>query len=254
MAEEDKSGLFTGSDVGDPDTPVLNDTEDTRDYLDELVGEGKKFIDGKALAKGKALSDEFITRLQTENSGLRKELNTRLSLEEFLEKTQNKAPEPGTSTEPVQGEGGTQDVQVSQEDIKNLVTKTVTETQQKHLLAQNLSDVREVLQSHWGNEFAYKLTERAAELGLGEEFMNSLASSNPRAFYELVGIVPKKTADPYDAPPVSSIRSVPVAGNPQNFEYYTKLRKENPAKYWTPKIQNEVYEQAKKQGDSFYNT
>ena len=80
----------------DPLNPDANDDatfDSTKDYLKELVGEGKKFKTVEDLAKGKAESDAFISSVTRENKELRdsykkaiEEVNSRTRLEDLVTK------------------------------------------------------------------------------------------------------------------------------------------------------------------------
>lgn len=59
---------------------------DNVDYVNELVGEGKKFKTVEDLAKGKYHSDVTIETFKRQIDDLKKELNTRTSLDSFLDK------------------------------------------------------------------------------------------------------------------------------------------------------------------------
>ena len=70
------------SDLFDPtNAPQL---DETKDYLTELVGDGKKFKDVKDLAKGKAFSDLHIQTLEKTLNQMREELQTRKTAEELI--------------------------------------------------------------------------------------------------------------------------------------------------------------------------
>src|SRR5688500_15910791 len=63
-----------------------------KDYFSELVGEDKKFKTPADLARAKAESDAFIERLKQENSGLRNELKTRTTMEDFMKTIKESRP------------------------------------------------------------------------------------------------------------------------------------------------------------------
>src|SRR5688572_23205514 len=78
-----------------------NGFDDTKDYFTELVGDGKKFNDEKALAKGKAFADHHISLLEAEKAEmveehrkLREELNARAALEELIDQMKKEPTEP----------------------------------------------------------------------------------------------------------------------------------------------------------------
>ena len=255
MTQKDpnEDGLFKEPVDDNDDLDQPSEDNQNADPLAALVGEGKKFKDVSDLAKGKVESDKFITRLQKEMAELRKELSTRLSMEEYLEKTQNRSPKDAPPPhEPVSDEK--RDVQVSEEDIKTLIKTTLTQEQQKQFSAQNVDSVRKVLENAWGREFPYKLREKAQSLGLGEKYLEDMAASHPQAFLELMGVQrPVPSNEGSITPPQSSVQPPRNSyGTSKNFTSYEKVRKENPRLYFTPAFQNEMFEQAKRQGADFY--
>jgi hypothetical protein len=116
-------------------------------------------------------------------------------------------------------------------------------------------DVQEKLTETFGPEYAKIVKQRATELRLDMGTLNNFAAENPTAFYAMLGLnsqpVPVNTA-----PPASSVNSAGIthvqSGEKGN-SYYTKLRKEKPGEYFTPRIAAEEYNQLKKLGpDKFY--
>src|SRR5688572_12541162 len=93
--------LFSGSNNEPADS---GDDNNQGSILEQLVGEGKKFADAEALAKCKAESDAFIETLKREQAELRRELDTRLSLEDFLDQ-QKATPAAGTPSTPASNSG-----------------------------------------------------------------------------------------------------------------------------------------------------
>ena len=70
------------------DATVEQSTEDTPEtsYYDRMVGEGKKFKDNEALAYSNFEKDRFIEQLKREQKELRDDLNSRLNMEELVNK------------------------------------------------------------------------------------------------------------------------------------------------------------------------
>lgn len=235
------------------ETPA--DDED-KDYLAEYVGEGKPFKDERALAKGKAHSDAFIKQLQGELAGLRKELDSRLQLEEFLQEVKKTPPSQVPTPTPVVSNQGTNQgerTEVKAEDIRNLVSETLLMERTKQTQDSNLNFVRQELTKAYGNDFGNKLDQVAKELGLTKEYMTTMASNSPQAFLKLVGTPAAPSRGPADvAPPRSTVSAPSHAAVDKDRERFEKLRKENPREYWSPRVQSEIHRLSLERGKSIY--
>lgn len=226
----------------------------TKNYLEELVGEGKKFSSAEALAKSKAEADQFIERLKLENSGIRQELNSRVKMEEFLDKLntfQSKSP-----TNDQDGLGAKKDdgTKLTQEDIATLLDTKLSERETKQKAMQNVELVKQKLQETLGPNYATKLEQMTNTLGLSKEFLNSVASSSPAAFLKLVGVEEgKKAGDLFSSPPKSQFNTegFKPTGDKRDWSFYEEIRKKDPRKYWTVSVQNEMHQQAVKLGEAF---
>ena len=76
------------------DVANLPVVDPNKNYLEELVGEGKKFKDPVALARSKVESDRHIAKLESELKAIRTDMNSRLSLEDLVTKLASARPEP----------------------------------------------------------------------------------------------------------------------------------------------------------------
>lgn len=248
------------ADLFDPTINLdLTNIDPDKDYLEELVGEGKKFSDTKSLALAKMKSDEFIEQLKLEQAGLRKELNTRVKMEEFIDKlnsiqTQVKPP---ISNEQdalgANGEGRNQGL--TQEDITKLLDNRLTERERISKASQNVELVKQKLQESLGPNYATKLEQLTNSLGLSKEYLNSIASASPSAFLKLVGVDDKKQEDVFTPPPKSQFNSEPrstyTPGN-RNYKFYENMYNSDPNLYWSAKVQNELTADRKKLGAQFF--
>lgn len=230
--------------------------EEIKSYKDHLVGEGKKFKDEESLARAKYESDLFIQKVQAENEEMRKELSTRMTLEEFWEKTktaQSKTNEDRDDNR--REETSAQTNAPKPEDIAEMVRRELSTEKTKSQKAENVEYVRQELTKTWGPNFQERLVRKAAELGSSVDFLGTMAETQPKAFLALmVGNPQGKPATNEYVPPRSSITSSHQIGDTRNFAHYEKLRKENPTQYWTPKVQTEMYKMARELGEDFYKS
>lgn len=229
--------LFAESDTSDQ--PV-----DLDKLYEDLVGEGKKYQDPKVLLKSKRDSDVHIQRIERENAELRADLQTRQTLEEAI----NNLSKPSSSETPTPVERT--DNALTPELIQQLIDKELAKRSSQSQIAQNQAKVINKLTEVWGDNYSVKLKARARELGLGEDFLADLATKQPDAFIKIID--PKPAGTPNLGHPASTRPSV-IGSSEKTWAYYSKMRRENPKQYHSIETQREIYAQAAKLGDAFYN-
>lgn len=241
-----------------PPADSLNDKSGA-DALAELVGEGKKFATVEDLAKGKLQSDAFITRLEQENAGIREDLTKRATIEEFMDKIKpQESPAPVTPVsepmkqEPPQAQAAEQGM--TPEEIRAAIEEQINKDKEQSQAQRNLAQVQEELQKAWGPQYSHMLRDKAKELGVNEEYLQSLAASQPQVFLATVGAHVKTPTVGNVAPPASSQTTTFENGTvgKKNFKHFSKMRKENPSEYWSKSTQNEMHRLAGEMGSSFY--
>lgn len=225
-----------------------------KDYLTELVGEGKKFKDTQALAKGKATSDAFINQLLKEKADLLTELKSRKTVQELLTDRNSNPPPPV----PVQPEdNGNEPDLTNTKDLETLLERKLTEREQASVKQRNLSIVKEKLQEVWGDKYALELRTAASQLGLGEQFLDNLASEQPAAFFKLVGIdaVAQRPVQPLPNNSRPSERTLSNKPQIRGFSYWEAERRKQGDNFWNPKNQLAMWQDIQKYGETeFYNS
>ena len=234
--------------------------------FEELVGEGKKFSSKEDLAKGKLESDNFIKQLQKELSGLRGELQGRMSLEQFIDKLDKKTsttvnnqviPKPdenqrpdNTSNQPVSS--------ITKEDIENLLVERERAATEKT----NLKFVAEQLKKSFGDNFQSIVNNKAKELDIGQKYLESIAKERPHAFLKLMGADKAETivekTDFASFLPKASVNAqafkTNTSGLPKTNTEYKKLLRTDPVKYWSKEVQTEMFKLTSQYGDDFLNS
>lgn len=247
------------------DRPILVDPN--KDYLSEYVGEGKKFKDPADLARAKAHSDAFIERLQRELSGIRNELNTRAKLEELMDRmsatnTDRNVTTQATQTAAENGQDGTATRNLSPEDIEKVVEQRLAAREHERQITNNVSAVKNRLMAEFGDNYVAELEARTKALGLSKDFVAEIAKKEPKALFALLGIESvngsqqKSQNDVFSAPPKSSVNTAgfsAVGTSEKKFTDFEKIRKTDPARYWSAQVQNELHRQAMKLGEKFYS-
>lgn len=250
--------LFTGK------SPVADEVKPDQGEVDYVAHYTK---DGKApdlteIAKGKYHADQHIARLEQEQANLRKELDKRLTYEEVIAKIEAaKTPSKSEArTEKSDEEQANEKPHTPSNDldlskVEELMRKTYQQESVKAQQAKNIEQIKDTLVKTWGAGYERALSQKAEELGLSKEYMDNLAASSPKAFLALVGVQDTPRASPSSSlPPQTRVEGRP--GNDRsgvkNMSYYNKLMLTDPREYWTPRVQNEIHEQARIQGDAFY--
>lgn len=230
-----------------------NTVDNNKNYLEELVGDGKKFKTPEDLARAKAESDAFILRLQNETKALRDDLNARQRLEDLLDKMQNGQTTNTNSNQNNQHGENNEGTALTPDRITAMVEETVLKREQAARSAQNLAEVRSTLTQHYGSDYLNRLTSAASDLGVTNEFLNNLAASQPKALYRLLGVGQKQDTTLF-APPRStgSVQSSGPTGGERDQTYYSKLKATDSKAYWSPKVQNEMHKDAMRLGERFF--
>lgn len=254
---QDAIDLFADTDTSD------TDLEQDKDYVTELVGDGKKFKSIEDLAKGKVQSDRFITNLQTELAELRADLKARTTFEELLTNmnSNTKTPDPArTNATPLLGDGdeGNATAGLTAEQIEEMVNRRLSAAEQTRVESQNFTYVQEKLREKFGENFSTQLKQTAAEMGLDPAYLNQLAKTQPKVLLKLVDADGPVTSFTHNntSTNTSSVNSGAVPrGNTTGEKlksYYDNIRRTDPNAYWKPKIQNEIHAQATRLGETFY--
>jgi len=237
-----------------------NGSTDPVDYVAKVKEKFKKedgSIDHEALLLGKAESDRFIDQLKEETKGLRNELNSRVTVEESLSKllerstSNNNAPRVeerlpnNTPPPPVNESKG-----ISKDELMSLVKEALETESSKAKKQANIASAVQELESVFGNNYANHLQKKAQELGVSIEFFDKLASESPKALLSLVA--ERKVDNNLSTPPNGSAINAPGSGG-KTYKYYQNLKKADPKAYWSPAVQNEMYQNAAKLGHKFYD-
>jgi len=245
--------LFKNADTGADPLDISGD----ENPVELLVGEGKKFKSVEDLARGKLESDNFIKRLLDEQKTLRDELLAAKRLEEIVDKLSQKTNSTPPNDPNHTNHNGEDDKGKQTVDFDELVERALSKKEQERRQLSNIDEVQRTLTEAWGPAFAQKLVAEAAALGMSKEEVNSLAASNPKALYRLVGLEGARPTQRNDVftPPSSNVNTTGFKPNTgeRTKAYYDKLKRENPSLYFSSKIQQQEYQDAMRLGDRFFS-
>jgi len=246
-----------------PDPPQI---DPNKDYLEELVGPGKKFDKSKysseqeayqEIAKGKYFADKTISvqnrrfdELSDEYKKLREEANTRTSLEEIktqieqLRSSERQIPNAREDNPPYKPE-----------QIEALVEQKIQAAELGRKQTQNTNLVLNKLRETWGDNFSSVLKQRTEALGLSEQFVSDLARQHPEVLFRTLGVNQQPTGDNlFQAPPHSRQRADTFAPKPppeRTWSYYKALKAKDPQAWFDPKIGAQMAQDAVRLGDRF---
>lgn len=212
---------------------------DDVDYYAELVGEGKKFNDQKALAKGKAESDRYIELLKAQLAEANKELNTRTSLDSFLDQMkQPKVPDPVTPPPalPVSDKGALDEAQLEERLLQILAKREAAK-----LSETNTERVKRVLAEQLGSNQSTFIKQKSSELQMTAQELEAFAVKSPSAFFRLVGIQEDRQPNGNPSVPRSGLNpSTTSTGPVKNKAYFERLKQTDPKAYRDPKTTGEM--------------
>lgn len=227
-------------------------------YLKKLVEErGEKWSDPEVIAKGKYEADKYITDLERQLKEMREDLSKQDYAKTLLDTLQGKAGE-STSPKPEEvKEGGTVEQNTTEEtsDLESLVEEAIRKREAQQTVTQNLKQVDETLEKAYGTEASKVVQEKSKELGMSLQRLQEIASESPSAFMRLIGDAQVSTPSP--SAPKSSVNSQAETfskSGEKNWEYFQNLRRTNPKQYYSPKTQNEMFQNRERLGDRFYQT
>lgn len=227
------------------------ESKEIKEYLPELVGEGKKFRTPEDLAKGKHQADQHISTLERENNELREwaakladENKAKASWEELIDRM-NKQP---SESNPTHHADDVRKPEFDESKIKSLVSSTVSEMERARREQDNLMLVRNKLQEYYGDSYQNVLQTKMKEFGLND--VDTMAKTSPQALLQLMK--PVQSNEQYQAPPRSTMTSSSMKPpQKRTWTYYQELKKANPKLYFDKDTALQMVRDANELGKDF---
>lgn len=239
------------------ETNVDPTIDPSKNYLDELVGEGKKFKTVQDLSRAKVESDLFIKTLEKRQDELRTEYlrvleenKARARLEDLVDQlSKQKQPSSNEYTPPVNDEIPVLDPKKIEEIIDSRMQARDAERQYQD----NASLVKDKLTERFGPNYQATVKEQITELGITVEEFNEMARRQPKVLLKTLGADQPVQKDPFQAPPKSQRISDHFAPNVQKrtWSYYQNLKKSDPVTYFDPKTTNQMHKDYEALGPAF---
>lgn len=237
--------------IFDLDDDIVTIPEDV-DYVDQLVGEGKKFKDIAALAKGKAESDAYIERMKKQLEEATKELSTRMTLEKFLEANKGRSEDnTGNQSKPDGDEQRSLDEATLLSKMEELLARRETQKTQES----NLERTTRVLTEQFGDRYAQVVNHKAKELGMSGQELTALAAKSPVAFFQLIGVSEGERSSSIPVVPRNQVNSSgqPGLNSVRDAKYYERMKTTDPKRYFAPETTSEMIRDLKALGEArFY--
>lgn len=230
-----------------------------KNYFEDLVGDGKKFKDPEALAKGKAAADLYVKFLESERDVMRSSMKeiqetkaASATLAEMIEKVRTAQQIPASSDLPKAKDGEIIPQSMTAEQVAALVAAEVQKTKAIDQAANNANSVYEKLRERFGPNYQTALKDQAQSLGLSTEFVNDLARNHPQLFFRTLGLE-EQDKDPFQAPPRNQSRpnSFAPKAKARSWQYWDEMFKKNKDAYFDPKNSLLRYNDMLAQGESF---
>lgn len=261
---------MTDNIFGPDDTPddlsVYEPIDPAKNYLEELVGPGKKFASVEELAKGKAESDLHIARVEREKKEIKKDLdrlwdenNTRARLEEVLDRLSKTNMSASNDGELLVDANATSTPAINPEQIEEIVASKLADVMSRQEKVKNLQSVKDKLQERFGSNYRNVLKDQANKLGLTDEHVANLAQTSPAALFSMLKLDEAPQNVQQYTPPRNVRSFAPnVNAGKKTMSYYNDLRETNPKMYWDPRTQmerhNAAQEAVKKGDNSFFDS
>lgn len=154
--------------------------------FDQLVGEGKKFRDQEALARGKDESDRLIPNLQQQIETLKAEIAKRSTTEELLEKIKQEASSRSNEITPESSQPNVQRETIDHNKVFEIAKQVISQERASETKARNVDLVKSKLIEAFGTDYVATLKAKVSILGLTEQYAAQLAEDNPQAFLNIV--------------------------------------------------------------------
>ena len=212
-----------------------------------LVGETQKYKTPDDLAKAYTNADQFIETLKEENRKLREQVTQAKTIDEVLERMskQGSTTEDDNPTAP----GITPDF------VQQLVEKTLEGRKQQDTRTGNLLKADQMMKEKFGEKAAEVFKQRAQTPEKAQVLMQ-LAATDPTEFVNLFTGGTNVQANNFDAGSMNTTSVAANSGNRANTEWTkewtTKVRKEDPNRYWSQEFQYKLQQTVSKNPSLYF--
>lgn len=209
------------------------------------------------IIKAKVDSDLFIRELTSTMDQMRQDLNEtrdranqQAKLQDLLDRLEN--PQREQVATPNANDNAIQPKTLDMNEIENLVKQKILETEYNNKANENFKIVETKLKDKFGPSYQTVLKEKAGNLGLTMEDIDTLARKSPNAFFNTLGLNEAQDTG-FQAPPRSSSNTNSFTPNvkQRTWTYWQEMRKTDPKAYYEPKNSLQRMKDAESLGESF---
>lgn len=232
------------------------------DYLQELVGENKKFKTPQDLAKGKFESDNYIKVLETRLDEFREDYKkldedykSRAKVEELIDQLGTLKPTNNNQEPPVR-EVNKPEIDAKKIDdlVDSRLQAKLNELENSRKTQDNLNLVGKTLKENFGDNYQSQVKSKLEEMDLTEEDFHNLARTRPGFLLKALGADKPAVREQFQTPPRNERRSdtfSPQGAAKRTWSYYQKMKKENPELYRNPKTNVDMHNDMMALGEEF---
>lgn len=194
--------------------------------------------------------DDFIEQLKREQAELREELKKRVLADDQLAELRTEITRLKEENQPREHTAPA----LSESSIRSLVEQTITAAEQNRTAGVNIQEANTALINHFGGDkdkAASHVNAKANELGVNVAFLKDMAAKSPSGFLKLMDAT--KVEKPVDPTLKRDVRTesreyTPASGLKEGTKaWFDDLRKKDPARYWQPDIQQQIFKAAQDQ-------
>ena len=232
------------------------ETTTQSNFVEQLVGEGKKFATVEDLAKGKAEGDRYIDQLKVELEQAKTKAQEVDALNQKVDELLKSIPTQTTTTSSSTVENTTSQNTVSEDDIQALVKATLEKQESDQRATKNIDLVSTKLRETYGDKAGEVVEQRARELGMTVAQVEEMAKNAPAAALELFSGGAKTTeTNPLNQlnTKQNSAATPTTSGNERGWSHYRELRKSG--QLYKPQVWSQMMQDIEKVGkDKFYSS
>ncbi len=230
----------------------------SKDYLKELVGDGKKFKTVEELARGKYEADLYVETLKRRQDQIREDylkLDTdykaRAKLEELIDQLSNRQNQSSNDDTIVNDK--IPQPSFKPEDIESLVSNQILKNETTKKQSDNFNLVRDKMKERYGSNYQNVIKEQIQDLGITVDELNDMARKSPKVILKTLGLDEEVTRDPFQAPPRSQQRTDQFGhkARERTWSYYQDLKRDDPKAYWSKDIAVQMHNDAIRLGEAF---
>lgn len=225
-----------------------SNTNNTEVTIETLVGEGQKYKEPNELAKAYVNAESFIETLKREKAEeARKAAEAAAKLEVYERLAATKINDPTPPRQDPPQEQPKVNAEPKVENLEEKIRSTLEAERERERKTNNRNQVNNKLVEMFGDKAREVVAAKAAELGVGIDWLTTIAETSPAAFFNTLGVIEKSnTGTPgikSDINPATLGATGKIA--PNTYAYFQEMRRTDPKRYYSAAVQRQVMEAAR---------